>query len=63
MVAMINKKKISKCDNDFLTRRARPNRAPDFLKLLWLARQYTYVCVCVCVSTPEGINNQWRDMV
>ena len=21
------------------------------------------VCVCVYVSTPEGINNQWRDMV
>ena len=33
--------------------------APDFLKLLWFTRWY----VCVCVSTPEGINNQWRDMV
>ena len=21
------------------------------------------VCMCVCVSVPEGINNQWRDMV
>ena len=21
------------------------------------------VCVCVCVSIPEGINNQWHDMV
>ena len=20
------------------------------------------VCVCVCVSTPEAINNQWRDI-
>ena len=40
-------------------------RAPGFLKLLWFAHQYSCVCVClsVCVSVPEGINNQWRDMV
>ena len=39
-------------------------RAPGFLKLLLFA---LYACVCVyvsvCVSAPEGINNQWRDMV
>ena len=34
---------------------------PGFLKLLWF--MCWYVCACVCVSTPEGINNQWRDMV
>ena len=31
--------------------------APGFLKLLWFTRWY------VCVSAPEGINNQWPDMV
>ena len=46
---------------------------PGFLKLLWFVCWYVCVCVClsVClsvrlciyVSTPEGINNQWRDMV
>ena len=29
---------------------------PGFLKLLWFTRRY------VCVSTPEAINNQWRDI-
>ena len=43
--------------------RVRP-RAPGFLKLLWSMCWYVYVCVCVlCVPAPEGINNQWRDMV
>ena len=31
--------------------------APGFLKLLWFTHWYA------CVSSPEGINNQWRDMV
>ena len=33
------------------------------LKLLSFARRYVCLCMCVCVSAPEGINNQWRDMV
>ena len=37
------------------------SRAPGFLKLLWFTCRY--VCLSVCVSTPEGINNQWHDMV
>ena len=41
--------------------------APGFLKLLWFACRYACVCVSVClsvcVSTPEAINNQWRDIV
>ena len=35
---------------------------PGFLKLLWFACRYMCVCVCLCVH-PEGINNQWHDMV
>ena len=23
---------------------------------------YVCLCVCMCVSTPEAINNLWRDM-
>ena len=30
---------------------------------LEIALVHTSVCVSVCVSAPEGINNQWRDMV
>ena len=41
--------------------RGRRPRAPGFLKLFWSACRYA--CVCVCVSTPQAINNQWRDMV
>ena len=37
--------------------RVAEGRMPGFLKLLWFTRW------CVCVSTPEAINNQWRDMV
>ena len=39
--------------------RAAEGRAPGFLKLLWFMHQYA----CVCVSAPEGINNQWCNMV
>ena len=30
---------------------------------LEIALVHASVCVCVCVSAPEGINNQWCDMV
>ena len=33
----------------------------SFLKLFLFVRWY--VCMFVCVSAPEGINNQWHDMV
>ena len=36
-------------------------RIPGFLKSFLLACRY--VCMSVCVSAPEGINNQWHDMV
>ena len=51
---------------------ARP-RAPGFLKLFWFMCWYVCVSVCLCIcvsvylcvcaSAPEGINNQWHDMV
>ena len=38
-------------------------QAPGFLKLLWFMRWFVCVCRSVSVFTPEGINNQWHDMV
>ena len=35
---------------------------PGFLKLLWFVCRYVCVFVCLCVR-PQGINDQWRDMV
>ena len=32
---------------------------PGFLKLILCE---SFVCMFVCVSTPEAINNQWRDV-
>ena len=37
---------------------------PGFLKSLSFVRQYACMCISVCLCVcPEGIDNQWHDMV
>ena len=50
---------LNDCDRNYNFKVFKPD-APGFLKLFLFARQYVCVYVCVC---PEGINNQWCDMV
>ena len=38
----------------FFVKSGRDQHAPGFLKLFW---------ACVVVPPPEGINNQWLDMM
>ena len=41
-----------------------PSAASDWFLEIALVCVSVCVCMCVCVrvSTPKGINNQWRDM-